>query len=334
MKRYLLLILGITLIGVLLWWAGIKDTLGLILRADLKFLLLATLMYCLAVLTWAIRWNTFLKGATIDVSFTKVLEGVFIGIFLNNITPGARTGGEAVKAIFIKRATSNGSYSRVFATVMADRILDVVPVIVLMTFAFLYAITLHTYIILIILGISVLLLFIALALTTIFSLKENYALSILLRILRILKRLFPSKISATEEVLKEKLINEIREFKGTLVKLAKNRKKLASTMICSFILWGADILKTYFIFLSLGGDVTLLQVLLVRMASMAISMVSIIPGGIGISEVVQSGLFLALGIEKTLAVSVTMVDRLISFWIPTLLGGLLAFKNRELFFQS
>ncbi|BAA31116.1 lysylphosphatidylglycerol synthase transmembrane domain-containing protein [Pyrococcus horikoshii] len=334
MKKYLLIIIGVTLVLILLWWAGIERTIKLMMRADIRFILLAILMYCISVLIWAVRWNTFLKGANINVSFVKVIEGVFIGIFLNNLTPGARTGGEAVKVIFIKKASSNGSYSKVFATVIADRILDVIPVVVFMMLAFLYALTIHARVLLIILGISAIILVIILLMTTVFSIKEKYALSALLYLARIFRKIFPSKFSMSEDKIKEKLLGEIREFKETFLRLAKRKRRLSSTMLYSFILWGADILKTYFIFLSLGGRITFLQVLLVRMASIAVAMISVIPGGIGITEVVQSALFLAVGVEKALAVSVTMLDRLISFWIPTLLGGILVLKNRKLLVSS
>ncbi|CAB50678.1 lysylphosphatidylglycerol synthase transmembrane domain-containing protein [Pyrococcus abyssi] len=330
-KRYLLIGAGILIVIILLWWAGVRETLDLILTANPKFLLLAIIMYCISVLTWALRWATFLKSAKVSVSFLRVIEGVFIGIFLNNLTPGARTGGEAVKVLFIKKSSQNGSYSKVFATVMADRILDVIPVIAFMVLAFLYALTLHVKVLLIILGISALILTLIVLITTLLSVKEKYALSFLLKLFRLFKRIFPSKLTYTEETIREKLLKEFREFKATLIVLAKEKRRLASTLLYSFVLWLADIMKTYFVFLSLGSEVNLFQVLLVRMASMAVAMISVIPGGIGISEAVQSGLFLAIGIEKTVAVSVTMLDRLISFWTPTLIGGALAFKNKDVF---
>ncbi|AFK21923.1 flippase-like domain-containing protein [Pyrococcus sp. ST04] len=332
-KKYFTIFIGILIIMLLLWWAGLRSTLELMMKVNPRFLGLAVLMYCLTVFSWAIRWKVFLDGAGVHASFLRILEGVFVGIFLNNLTPGARTGGEAVKALYIARS-SNGTYPKVFATVMADRILDVIPVAIFMIVAFIYAVGIGSKVLLYVLGVSILLIIVVLVLTVFFSVKENYAVALIMRLLRFLKKLFPRKIFSHEKSLEEKITSAIREFKSTLVMLAKKKREVLISMMWSFVLWISDVVRMYFVFLSLGRNMSIIQVLLVKMASMAIAMVSIIPGGIGINEAVQSALFLAIGVEKTLAVSATMLDRLISFWIPTVVGGVLVIKRRDVLSSS
>ena len=327
-KKYLTIIVGIGIIIVLLWWAGIRDTIGLMLQANLKYLALAVLMYCIAILSWSIRWGVFLRGANIRTSFIKVIEGVFVGIFLNNLTPGAKTGGEAVKALYIAKS-SNGTYPKVFATVMADRILDIIPVAMLMLIAFIYSIVHGIKVLVWVLLLSLILLMLVVIITVVFSVKENYAMSLIMGIFRIFRRIFPSRLSNYEEKMESKIKGGIREFKSTLIGISKRKRDVVFSTLWSFVLWLSDVLRTYFIFLSLGNRVSLLQVLLVKMASMALAMISVIPGGIGISETIQSALFLAVGVEKTVAVSATVLDRIISFWAPTFIGGVLVLKRKD-----
>ncbi|RLF92019.1 hypothetical protein DRN82_00945 [Thermococci archaeon] len=327
-KKYLTIIVGIGIIIVLLWWAGIRDTIGLMLQANLKYLALAVLMYCIAILSWSIRWGVFLRGANIRTSFIKVIEGVFVGIFLNNLTPGAKTGGEAVKALYIAKS-SNGTYPKVFATVMADRILDIIPVAMLMLIAFIYSVVHGIKVLVWVLLLSLILLMLVVIITVVFSVKENYAMSLIMGIFRIFRRIFPSRLSNYEEKMESKIKGGIREFKSTLIGISKRKRDVVFSTLWSFVLWLSDVLRTYFIFLSLGNRVSLLQVLLVKMASMALAMISVIPGGIGISETIQSALFLAVGVEKTVAVSATVLDRIISFWAPTFIGGVLVLKRKD-----
>ncbi|AAL80294.1 lysylphosphatidylglycerol synthetase family protein [Pyrococcus furiosus DSM 3638] len=327
-KRYVTVVAGIGLLGVLLWWAGIRETLTLLFSADLNYLGIAFLMYCLSVLVWAVRWRIFLEKANIKVPFIRILGGIFVGIFVNNLTPGARTGGEPVKAFYITRGMGkNESYPRVLATVMADRILDVIPVMAFMVVALLYALKLRENILVAVLAFSSLLIMLILAITLIFSLKERYALVIIMKIVGIFKRIFPKKLG-DGEIVEAKVRSAIREFKETLLGIANKRKDVIIPLLWSFLLWSLDILRTYFVFLSIGWRVSLVKVLLVKMASMAMAMISIVPGGIGVSEVVQSALFLVVGIEKSVAVSAILLDRLISFWFPTLIGGILLIKER------
>ncbi|MFA4641133.1 lysylphosphatidylglycerol synthase transmembrane domain-containing protein [Pyrococcus kukulkanii] len=327
-KKYLTIIVGIGIIIVLLWWAGIRDSIGLMLQANPKYLALAVLMYCIAILSWSIRWGVFLRGANIRTSFIKVIEGVFVGIFLNNLTPGARTGGEAIKALYIAKS-SNGTYPKVFATVMADRILDIIPVAMLMLIAFIYSVVHGIKVLVWVLLLSLILLMLVVIITVVFSVKENYAMSLIMGIFRIFRRIFPSRLSNYEEKMESKIKGGIREFKSTLIGISKRKRDVVFSTLWSFVLWLSDVLRTYFIFLSLGSRVSLLQVLLVKMASMALAMISVIPGGIGISETIQSALFLAVGVEKTVAVSATVLDRIISFWAPTFIGGVLVLKRKD-----
>jgi len=82
-----------------------------------------------------------------------------------------------------------------------------------------------------------------------------------------------------------------------------------------------DILTIYLIFVAsnnhIGIEILLigygLPLLLGRMAF-------IIPGGVGVVESVMVGSYTALGVSNSAAVAVVLVYRLISFWLPLILG--------------
>ena len=96
--------------------------------------------------------------------------------------------------------------------------------------------------------------------------------------------------------------------------------------------YGFDLLAMYLIFLASGYQVNLgvlfagygLPLLLAKMAF-------IIPGGLGVIETSMAALFTSLGVPDNIALVVVLGYRLISFWIPVMIGFLVYFFiNRKL----
>ncbi|MDK2983218.1 MAG: glycosyltransferase 2 family protein [Thermococcaceae archaeon] len=289
-RNSLMIFVGIGVIIALIWWAGVEETLKLVMEAKLEYFLLALLMQILATLAWAFRWRIFLKRAEVRVRVRDIIIATMVGIFANNLTPGARAGGEPARMYVITKK-SNGGYGQVFATIMADRILDVIPVLIFTLLAFKYAL----------------------------SLKVKF--SVLNKITALIKRIFPEKFAGIEETLEEKLKKSIMDFRKTFLELSKDPVVLGKTLFYSLALWGFMLLRTYFVFESIGYRLELQKILMVQMAGIALGMISILPGGVGITEAVNSALYLSLKIDKSLAVTATVLDRFISFWLPTIIGG-------------
>ena len=95
--------------------------------------------------------------------------------------------------------------------------------------------------------------------------------------------------------------------------------------------YGFDLLTMYLIFLAAGYKINLgilfagygLPLLLAKMAF-------IVPGGLGVIETSMAALFTSLAVPKDIALVVILGYRLISFWIPILVGFLVYFlTNRK-----
>ncbi|ADT84778.1 lysylphosphatidylglycerol synthase transmembrane domain-containing protein [Thermococcus barophilus] len=324
-KRIPMIIIGVLLIFALIWWAGIDETMEIIAGAKINYLLLALTMQLFATLAWALRWQVFLKRAGVKIGFWSIMVATFIGVFFNNITPGARAGGEPARMVVVsKTSRSKSTYGQVFATIMADRILDVIPVMVFTFIAFKYALILKIHILLLVLSVSTVALVSILVISILLSFNERLAMRFLKAIILLLKRIFPKKFEGIEEKLEEKLKKSIFEFRKTLKELSTDKSVLMKTLFYSFALWVFMLLRTYFVFRSIDYPLELYKILMVQMAGIALGMVSILPGGIGITEAVNSALYLSLSIDKSLAVTATVIDRFVSFWLPSIVGGALS----------
>jgi len=319
-RNSLMIFVGIGVIIALIWWAGVEETLKLVMEAKLEYFLLALLMQILATLAWAFRWRIFLKRAEVRVRVRDIIIATMVGIFANNLTPGARAGGEPARMYVITKK-SNSGYGQVFATIMADRILDVIPVLIFTLLAFKYALSLKVKLLLSVLSISTVVLLLIVVVSLLISLNESLAFKVLNKIAGLIKRVFPERFAGIEETLEEKLKKSIMDFRKTFLELSKDPVVLGKTLFYSLALWVFMLLRTYFVFESIGYHLEIQKILMVQMAGIALGMISILPGGVGITEAVNSALYLSLRIDKSLAVTATVLDRFISFWLPTIIGG-------------
>ncbi len=322
-KKSLTIAAGLLLVVLLIAWSGVGEMVKLLSQTKLRYLALACFFSALETILWSLRWQILLKQSNIHVPLKKVFEATLIGIFVNNVTPGARGGGEPVRMYLIKKR-SDSSYGKIFATIATDRMLDAIPIVVFTIIAFWYALDLGTHLVLIVLLVSVIIVISVILLSILFSLNEKLAMGLLMRIFRLVRRIFPKKFEGMEEQAEEIIKSHVIDFKRTFVMLSKNKLALFGSTTISFMIWVSALLRTYLVFLSLNYPLQLHKVLMVQMAGMAVGLISIIPGGIGITEAIFSALYLSLAIDKTLAVTATMVDRMLSFWIPTLTGALVA----------
>jgi uncharacterized protein (TIRG00374 family) len=84
---------------------------------------------------------------------------------------------------------------------------------------------------------------------------------------------------------------------------------------------GFDMLTIYFLFIAVGHQVSLgvlltgygLPLLLGKMAFM-------VPGGLGVIESTMTALYASLGVAKAEVVVVVLAYRILSFWLPLILG--------------
>ena len=80
----------------------------------------------------AIRWRTILKPLMNPKSTINLFSAVMVGYFFNNLLP---RGGEFIRPyVYSKR--EKVSYSSVFATIVVERILDLLTLVLLFAFAF------------------------------------------------------------------------------------------------------------------------------------------------------------------------------------------------------
>jgi uncharacterized protein (TIRG00374 family) len=122
-----------------------------------------------------------------------------------------------------------------------------------------------------------------------------------------------------QEYSPEKTIDSIDRFYETSKSMAHGKWLWA--LLGAFINVGFDMMAMFFLFIAAGNEVTLgmlfsgygLPLMLGKLAFM-------FPGGIGVIEGSMVVLFNSLGVPNDISVVVMMGYRLLSLWVPTILG--------------
>jgi uncharacterized protein (TIRG00374 family) len=110
---------------------------SLVKGVPLYYLLIAIALYYISVVIYALRWKLVLRGVGKDASLVELTKAFMAGLFVNNVTPTSRSGGELLRAAWISyRAKVPLGVSTV--TVLYERLLEVIPFFFMMLLGVLY----------------------------------------------------------------------------------------------------------------------------------------------------------------------------------------------------
>ncbi|WP_367883180.1 lysylphosphatidylglycerol synthase transmembrane domain-containing protein [Thermococcus peptonophilus] len=215
-------------------------------------------------------------------------------------------------------------YGPVFATVMMDRILDLIPVVGMLAVATAYVYSLGSRSLAIILIFLDVVFFGLVALTLGgILLSERKTKGALRWFFKLVERLLPVVAEKYREKFERVVEVDVPRFQNDFRFLITHKRAFLLATIYSTVSWLTVVVRGgYYAFLVIGYPIKFADVVVVQMVGMVVGMLSVIPGGAGLIETVNSATYVLLGIEKEHAVTATLLDRLISYWIPTAVGAL------------
>lgn len=319
MDKKTLFFLGISLVilAVMLYFVGIDQVINALKIAKLEFIAIAIAMQFFTFFLYALRWKILNNVAGINVGVKKLLPMVLVGLAVNNITPSGRGGGEPVRAYILSREESY-PMEETFATVVADRALDTFPFIVLavltiigMTLSFNF----DTWL-LVLMVVAVIAILIVLILLIYMSVNPNFGQRIEGWIIGLVRRFYKKN----SEEFEEKIHDVIVGFQDTMKMVISNKKVLYYAMPLSFLIWVFEILRVYFVFMSFGAVVSPVVIGEVFILACLAGMIPLLPGGLGAVDGIMIIFYSAAGITASISAAATVIERLISFWMATIIG--------------
>lgn len=317
-KTVLLLVVSVLILLGMLYFVGIDEVIAALKMADLNLIALAIGVQIFTYFLYTWRWKILNKIAGIDASIKKLLPMVLVGLAVNNITPSGRGGGEPVRAYLLYKNEKGSTFDETFAAVVADRALDTFPFVLLaaltissMAVFFDFDIWLLAVMVLAVIAILALLFAIIYM-----CINPGFGRKVEGWIISLVRRFYKKNSESVENSIHD----AIAGFQHTMIVLMSNKKGLTYTLTLSFIIWIFEILRVYIVFLAFGADVNLIIIGEVFIVSCLVGMIPLLPGGLGAVDGLMILLYSAAGVPASVSAAATVIERLISFWMATMLG--------------
>ncbi|MBU6998839.1 MAG: flippase-like domain-containing protein [Theionarchaea archaeon] len=324
-KSLILLLAGIGIIALIIHLAGMESVFHLLIEADFRFVAAAVACQITALILWSWRWKILLQPFHV-APLRRCLTGILIGIFFNNITPIAKAGGEPFRAYYLGER-EGVRFEDTFATVAMDRIMESLPFLVIFIVSVVYFL-LHfetssemMVIVLVALFLNMLLLVGVLY----FSYNLGAAKRLVFSFFGLVGR-FTNRVEKYESAVEE----AVEQYHEAIKMLVSHRRNLIDSLCISSVFWLLLITRNYLVVLALGYQIEFSIIVIVQTVGTFVGIVPVLPGGLGSTDGIIIFLYLSFGFPTAAAVSASLLDRFISYWMVTTLGALVVAIERTL----
>jgi glycosyltransferase 2 family protein len=300
---------------------GLQDILDVLSKANLQIIFIALILEILIIGLWTERWSLILKVIDKSPGFNKLFVMMFTSLFGNNITPGA-AGGEPMRAYLLSKFEGI-SFDLAFVSASADRVFEFFPFVLVSAFA-IYMISTWN------IGFWSTLFISALIIVTMaffglliyVGVKREMAERIMISLAR---SIFPIVIRLTKkETSFAKVTEQIEYYVGRFstgfATVLQDHKMFVLGLTISFIMWGTDMFRMYLCFVAVGTYPPLIPMIIIYTIAILITILPTIPGALGLREATMVGLFLVVGVPADVVIAASLIDRLVSYVMPTAVG--------------
>lgn len=316
-KTVFFLGVSVAILAVMLYFVGIDKVIDALKIAKSEFIAIAIAMQVFTFYLYTLRWKILNGIADIDVGIKKLLPMVLVGLAVNNITPSGRGGGEPVRAYILSREEGY-PMQETFATVVADRALDTFPFVILAVITII-GVSLYFELdswLLVVMISAVVVIIAVLAIIIYMSINPKFGKRVDGWIIGLVRRFYKKN----SEELEDKIHKVIADFQNTMRNLIYNRKVMYYALPLSFVIWIFEILRVYFVFLAFGASVSPVIIGEVFIIASLVGMIPLLPGGLGAVDGIMIVFYSAAGVTASISAAATVIERLISFWMVTIIG--------------
>ena len=317
-KSVVLVALAIVIMAVAGWLLAHEDfyqMFAAIGSANRLLIASAIAIYFLSVAVWATRWQTALSFINHRTRFGTRYLILCAAIFLNNITPVARVGGDPFGRVYMLHKLENTSYSSGMASSIGEHALTpLVVVSFLMAGLFLQFGKESLQLSLILMAVWVLA-----ALGAVFIprllLRKRIAVKGISSIISRVLGWFGKRGNIQE------IIEGIENFYSSSYTTIDKWKKVLLIGSLTLLIWALDVFRLYAIFLALGYHPPISVLLVASSLPTIVGIIPFLPGGLVLIEGSLISVLALLGVPLNLAMAATVIERGISFVLSTIVGA-------------
>lgn len=274
---------------------------------SIAYILLSMVCMLFGYFIRAIRWKYILINQ--NIKFSNLFSASMIGNMGNNIFP--MRAGEIIRC-YILGYQEKISKSRILASVMFERVLDGITVLVFFIISLLFSNVGNIFID----GAVIALLVFGFVLL-VMIISKNYQ-ERFFKILSYIFYFFPDRVKVK--------LNNISSSFLTGLDIINSKRYFLISIIYSFIFWGSGILGIYFVLLSTNNTIPVdLPIILISALVIGV-MIPSAPGFIGTYHYVVILILGLYGWEKASSASIGVILHGIQFIVPIIIGLYLLFR--------
>jgi hypothetical protein len=305
---------------------GLDDTLEVLSHTNLYLMLITVILEVLILLAWTQRWSLILDVLHSAPRFKQLFLMLFSSLFGNNVTPGS-AGGEPLRAYLLNKF-EHIPFEIGFASASADRVFEFFPFLLVSTLTAYLIFTLNIgFWTSLLISIMVIITMIIFGLMIYVGYKKEVATRI---IISLAKRIYPfaKKLTSKETSftnVRTKLIEYIETFTAGFQGVLKDHRMFILGVLISFMIWGLDNIRFYLTFGAIGYYPPIIPMIIIYTVSILVSILPTLPGALGIREATMIALFIPVGVPADVVLAASLLDRLVTYMIPTFVGALTTF---------
>ena len=322
LRRSLLIIVLVLVIAALVGWLLkpeiFSQLLEAIRNANHLLISLAVASYFCAVVVWTIRWQTALRFAgdgNPGPRFPTLFWTIWSAIFLNNVTPFFRTGGDPFGRVYMVRKLGNVKYSTAIAATLGEHVFDP-PFVVAFLLAGLFLQfgrgSLPLTMLLLAAGALVVS---AMVISPRFILKKMIGVRLIGNIITRVAGRFAGHANA------QRIVESIEHFYSNTFAVMGRRRQGLSIGGLTALLWVLDLLRLYIILRALGANSSIAMLLTASSLPTIMGILSFLPGGLVAVEGSLISVLVLFGVSLDVATAATLIERGISFVLSSVVGA-------------
>jgi uncharacterized protein (TIRG00374 family) len=328
-KRYLLIVVGLAAFFVYLYFfVPFGQLIETVQRLNPFYFLLAFFALLASVVFYSLVWQRLLGLLSVKTSFLKVFQFVWVENFVDLVVPGEPVSGE-VSRIYLMSKETGEDYGKVVASAVGQRIATTSVVVTGLLVSIVYfAFTVRPP--LFVLAFAGAILFgdaVVIGLLFYLAMRKGSTHRLVNWVFNLVTRL--SRGRWRFEQVRERVAKALDIFHEGILKLGEHRKSLVLPMVFTAFSWLSDMSIAVLVFLSLGSAGTAISIsaiIIVYSISGAIQYlpIGVIPGEVGLAEIIMTTLFALLGNPQFLVVYAvaTVLIRCLTFWVRLLISGI------------
>lgn len=302
--KALIITIILSVLGYLLFtlWGGWKDVMEATVKVGFFGIILALILSLINYWLRFIRWQIFLRILGHTVPTWKSFR-IYMAGFSLTTTPGKA--GEALRSVFLK--DYGIAYRQSFGAFLAERLSDLIAVLILAS----CGLWIYPDVRPVILAVALIILLVLFGIQKESWLKavEAYA-----------KKILPNRFAHIVEFFIETML----AFKSCF-----SLKALVYGISLGVVAWAAEGLALYYVLYFLGYDVGVVNAMFIYGFSLLVGAITLLPGGLGGTEVTMLQLLMMNEVPASVAVAATIVIRLATLWFSVILG-LIALPKKQI----